>query len=144
MSPEKSKLKIKNKIFDLKYNEEYDINIFIAKLQNAIDELEDIDYELSDLVKTGILNRSLPENLLFINAFQYKNDWKQLCNYVMDVIPDIIFFNTREISKMEENKLFLIESKERMVNASTVVPLDITLMNAETKSIVDSKGNYSK
>ena len=121
MSPEKSKLKIKNKIFDLKYNEEYDINIFIAKLQNAIDELEDIDYELSDLVKTGILNRSLPENLLFINAFQYKNDWKQLCNYVMDVIPDIIFFNTREISKMEENKLFLIESKERMVNASTVV-----------------------
>jgi len=45
---------------------------------------------------------------------------------------------------MEENKLFLIESKERMVNASTVVPLDITLMNAETKSIVDSKGNYSK
>ena len=45
---------------------------------------------------------------------------------------------------MEENKLFLIESKERMVNASTVVPLDITLMNAETRPNTDSKGNHSK
>jgi len=34
---------------NLKYNEEDDINIFIDKLQNAIYELENIDYELSDL-----------------------------------------------------------------------------------------------
>ena len=116
MSPEKRKLEIKSKINNLKYNEEDDINIFIAKLQNAIDELENIDYELSDPVKAGILNRSLPENLRFINVFQYKNDWKQLCNYVKDVIPDIIFSNTREISKTEENKLFLVESQAKNRN----------------------------
>jgi len=73
MSPEKSELEIKNKINNLKYNEEDDINIFITKLQNAIDDLENIDYELSDPIKAGILNRSLPENLRFINVFQYKN-----------------------------------------------------------------------
>ena len=42
--------------------------------------------QMSDPVKAGIFNRSLPESLQFINVFQYKNDWKQLCNYVKDVI----------------------------------------------------------
>jgi len=74
MSPEKRKLEIKNKINNIKYNEEDDINIFIAKLQNSIDELENIYYVLSDSVKAGILNRSLPKILRFINVFQYKND----------------------------------------------------------------------
>jgi len=121
MSPEKRKWEIKNKINNLKYNEEDDINIFIAKLQNAIYELENTDYELSDLDKAGILNRSLPENRRFINVFQYKNDWKQLCNYVKDVIPDIIFSNTREISKMEENKLFLVESQAKNRNKNSKI-----------------------
>ena len=49
MNPQKRKLEIKNKMNNLKYNEEDDINIFIDKLQNAIYELENIDYELSDL-----------------------------------------------------------------------------------------------
>ena len=71
---------------------------------------------MSDPVKAGIFNRSLPESLQFINVFQYKNDWKQLCNYVKDVIPDIIFSNTREISKTEENKLFLVESQAKNRN----------------------------
>jgi len=53
-NPEKRKLEIKNKINNLKYNEEDDINIFIAKLNNAIDELENSDYELSNPVKAGI------------------------------------------------------------------------------------------
>lgn len=35
-SPKKRKMEIKNKINNLKYNED-DINIFITKLQNAID-----------------------------------------------------------------------------------------------------------
>ena len=111
-SPEKRKLEIKNKINSLKYNEEEDINIFIAKLQNALDELENIDYELTDTVKAGILNRSLPENLRFINVFQYKNNWKRLCDYVKDVIPDIIFSNTKETTNLDDNKLFTVESKE--------------------------------
>jgi len=121
MSPEKRKLEIMNKINNLKNNEEDNINIFIAKLQNALDELENIDYELSDPVKAGVLNRSLPENLRFINIFQYKNDWKQLCNYVKDIIPNIIFSNTREISKMEENKLFLVESQAKNWNNNSKV-----------------------
>jgi len=103
VSPEKRKMEFKN-------NEEEDINIFIAKLQNSIDELENIDYELSDSAKAGILNRCLPENLRFINFFQYKNNWKKLCNYVKDVIPDIIFSNAKEITKEDNNKLFSIES----------------------------------
>jgi len=111
-SPEKRKMEIKNKINSLKYSEEEDINIFIAKLQNAIDELENIDYELSDSAKAGILNRCLPENLRFINVFQYKNNWKGLYNYVKDVIPDIIFSNIKEITKVDDNKLFSIESSE--------------------------------
>jgi len=36
------------------------------------------------------------------------------------------------------------QEKEKMVNASTIVPLDITLTNAETKPNTDSKGNHSK
>jgi len=111
-SPEKRKLEIKNKINSLKYNEEEDSNVFIIKLQNALDEQESIDYELSDTVKAGILNRSLPENLRYINVFQYKNNRKRLCDSVKDVIPDIIFSNTKETTKMEDNRLFTVESKE--------------------------------
>ncbi|ORY20967.1 hypothetical protein LY90DRAFT_516365 [Neocallimastix californiae] len=39
-SPERRKLEIQNKISNLKYNEDQDINISMAKLQNAIEELE--------------------------------------------------------------------------------------------------------
>eukprot|EP00833_Pecoramyces_ruminatium_P007690 jgi/Orpsp1_1/1181722/evm.model.c7180000078315.1 len=39
INPEKRKMEIINKINNLKYNEEEDINIFLATLQNSIDEL---------------------------------------------------------------------------------------------------------
>jgi len=58
----------------LKYNQEVDINIFIAELQNTTDELEKIDNDIESSVKVGILNRSLPEELRGINVFQFKND----------------------------------------------------------------------
>ncbi|OUM59573.1 hypothetical protein PIROE2DRAFT_63684 [Piromyces sp. E2] len=118
-SPEKRKIEIKNKINNLKYNEDEDINIFLAKLQNTIDELEIIDHELSDTVKAGILNRALPDNLRFINVFQFKNDWKKLCNYVKDVIPDIIFSNAKETIKLEEKSLFLMRSNQTNKNKKT-------------------------
>jgi len=47
----------------LKYNPEVDINIFIAELQNTLDELEKIDNDIESSVKVGILNRGLPEEL---------------------------------------------------------------------------------
>ena len=77
---------------NLKFNKDEDINIFIVTLQNALDEYELIDNDISDPSMSGILNRSLPENLRWINVFQFKNDWNKLCEYVKNVIPDIIFF----------------------------------------------------
>jgi len=66
------KLELKNKLDNLKYNPEVDINIFISGLQNTIDELEKIDNDIKSSVKVGILNRSLPEELHWINVFQFK------------------------------------------------------------------------
>jgi len=40
----------------MKYNTDIDINIFIANLQNLIDELEKVDNDLSSSSKIGILN----------------------------------------------------------------------------------------
>jgi len=114
-SPERRKLEIQNKINNLKYNEDQDINIFMAKLQNAIEELENLDHDISDNIKAGILNRSLPENLRFINVFQYKDDWNKLCSYIKNVIPDIIFSNMKESIKQEgsDKQIFHIEQKTR-------------------------------
>ena len=112
-SPERRKLEIKNKINNLKFNEDDDINIFIATLQNAIDEYEVIDHDISDSSKAGILNRALPENLRWINVFQYKDDWNKLCDYVKNVIPDIIFSNLRETNDSKQNEsIFHLETNQ--------------------------------
>jgi len=50
------KIEINNKIEKMKYNTDIDINIFIANLQNLIDELEKVDNDLSSSSKIGILN----------------------------------------------------------------------------------------
>lgn len=44
---------------------------------------------------------------------QYKDNWNKLCNYVKDVIPDIIFSNMKETTNLEEEskQLFLVRSK---------------------------------
>jgi len=96
-------MEIKKKLNSLKYNEEQDINIFIATLQNLIDELENIDHDMEPSTKAGILNRTLPENLRFINVFQYKHDWNKLCEYVKNVISDIVFSNLKGLLKSEES-----------------------------------------
>jgi len=105
LSPERQKLNLKTKIDNLKYSEDQDINIFIAILQNYLDELENVDHDISDNVKAGILNRALPDNLRFINVFQFKNNWPKLCEYIKNVISDIVFSNMREsITRDENNK----------------------------------------
>jgi len=68
------KMELKNKLEEIKFDEDKDINIFMAELQNTIDELEKIDTDLTSSTKVGILNRALPENLRWINVFQYKDD----------------------------------------------------------------------
>eukprot|EP00833_Pecoramyces_ruminatium_P000736 jgi/Orpsp1_1/1174768/evm.model.c7180000051328.1 len=99
----------------MKYNTEIDINIFIAELQNTIDELESIDVDLEASTKAGILNRCLPEELRWINVFQYKNDWIKCSNYVKEVIPEIISSNLREsINNNNQNKsIFSLEKATR-------------------------------
>jgi len=89
----------------------------MAKLQNAIKELENLDHDISDNIKAGILNRFLPENLRFINVFQYKDDWNKLCSNIKNVIPDIIFSNMKESIKQEESdkQIFHIEQKTRFL-----------------------------
>ena len=119
-SPERRRLELKNKINSLKYSEDQDINIFMATLQNAMDELENIDHDIGNNVKAGILNRCLPDNLRFINVFQYKNDWDQLCTYVKNVIPDIVFSNLKETNNLEESQkqVFLTETQD-ITNSTT-------------------------
>ena len=90
------KMELKEKLNNSKYDEDKDINIFIANLQNLIDELERIDNDMSDSTKVGILNRSLPDNLRFINVFQYKDNWTKCCKYVKNIVPEIIFSNLKE------------------------------------------------
>ena len=82
---------LKNRINFLKFNINDDIHIYLATLQNMLDELEIIDSDISDNTKVGILNRALPENLRWINVFQFNNNWKECCNYLKRIVPDITF-----------------------------------------------------
>ena len=93
---EQLKSELKTKIENLKYNTEIDINIFIAALENIFEELEYIDTPINDEIKVGIFNRSLPENLRFINVFQFKENWVECKKYAAKIIPDIIFSNLKE------------------------------------------------
>jgi len=90
----------------------------MATLQNLIGELEIINHEIYNCIKAGMLNRSLPENLWFINVFQPKNNWVQLYKYVKkkkNEISDIVFLSLKEKIQLEESnkKLFHIQIKLR-------------------------------
>ena len=89
-------MELRKKLNELKFEEEQDINIFMADLQNTIEELEKIDEDLNTSIKVGILNRALPENLRFINVFQYNSNWEKCTYYVKDVIPQILLSNLTE------------------------------------------------
>jgi len=117
-SLKKRKQELNDKISNLKFNEDQDINIFMATLQNTIEEYENIDHDIEDSIKAGILKRELPENLRFINVFQYKDNWGRLSNYVKDVIPDIIFSNMKEHTKIEDSQkhIFLAEQNTKSNN----------------------------
>jgi len=53
----------------------------------------------------GILNRSLPKELHWINVFQFKNNWNKCSEYDKDVLPEIIFLNLKEyINNNQNNK----------------------------------------
>jgi len=112
MGEEHQKMILKDKLNKLKYNIEDDIHIFLSKFQNLIDDLERIDSDLSDNVKVGMLNRSLPENIRWVNVFQFNNDWKGCCNYLERIIPDIVF------SKIRENTI--TENQQSIFNVTTI------------------------
>jgi len=50
------------------------------------------------------MNRALPEDLRWINVFQFNNNWKECCNYLKRVIPDIGFSQLKEKRINEEKK----------------------------------------
>ena len=96
---------ITEKLNNLKYDSIIDINIFIATLENLFDELEYINKPLSEESKVGTFNRSLPENLRWINVFQFKDSWLKCREFATKVIPGIIFSNIKEKNNNKtENK----------------------------------------
>jgi len=102
------KMELRNKLENIKYNTETVINIFLAELQNIINEIEKIDNDIESNTKAGILNRALPENLRFINVFQYKDNWNKCMDYVKNVIPEIISSNLKESTKVNpQNNIYL-------------------------------------
>jgi len=76
LGEEHRKIILKNKINFLKFDINGDIHIFLATLQNMLDELEIIDSDISNNTKVGMLNRALLENIRWINVFQFNNNWK--------------------------------------------------------------------
>jgi len=113
-SVEFRRVELKNKLNELKYDEDKNINIFISEMQNLIDELESIDTDLTNCEKVGILNRSLPDHLRFINVFKYKDNWQMCSFYAREVIPEIIFSNKKESNNQKENtkNIFSLEHKK--------------------------------
>jgi len=79
-SKEQRKIELTKKIENLKFDNK-DISIFIANFQNLFNEIAKIDSEISDSSKIGILNRCLPENLRWINVFQFST-WNDCSKYV--------------------------------------------------------------
>jgi len=73
-------------------------------MENIFDELEILNYNIPDDACIGILNRSLPENLRWINVFQFRDSWESCHKYVVvKVIPDKIYSQKKE-SKLLNNQ----------------------------------------
>jgi len=102
---------------NLKNNPEIDIKILIGELQNNIDEFEKIDNDIEPSVKAGILNRSLPEELRWINVFQFKNDWNKCSEYVKDVLPEIISSNLKEFINNNQNYINIFSVENNNINS---------------------------
>jgi len=111
-SKEQLKTELKLKLENLKFHPNIDINIFIASMENIIEQLDNIDTPLTDNIKVGILNRSLPEFLRFINVFQHRDNWTECKNYTLKVIPDIIY------SHIKENKMSINENTKPITSDS--------------------------
>ena len=116
------------------------ILIFIAELQNTIDELEKINNDIKPSVKVDIFNRSLPKELRWINVFQFKNDWIKCSEYVKDVLPEIISSNLKEsINNNQNNKnIFSIEINNN-INSNKK---KLTKTKAFTKFTKNDRCNY--
>ena len=115
------KIELKKRLEKFKYNTDTDINIFITNLQNTIDELERVDSDLSTDTKIGILNRSVPDNLRWLNVFQYKKNWEKCKDYVKNIIPDIIFSNFKESTySKSNNNIFLAVNQNKNQREETI------------------------
>ena len=130
----------------MKFDTNTDINIFLANLQNHFDELEKIDNDILQSTKIGKLKRWLPENLRFINVFQY-SDWKDCCWYVKKVIPEILLSNTKESNNLSETATTTIFNINKNSNDSNKNKnINKQNSNKHTKNgrcnYCDRKGHY--
>jgi len=120
-SKEQRKIVLTNKIENLKFDNK-DISIFIANLQNLFKEISKIDSEISDSSKIGILNRCLPENLRWINVFQFST-WNDRSKFVKRVIPEINLSNIKKsiISSNQINIVFNINKNKIKTSTKTKI-----------------------
>jgi len=120
-SKEQRKIVLTNKIENLKFDNK-DISIFIANLQNLFKEISKIDSEISDSSKIGILNRCLPENLRWINVFQFST-WNDRIKFVKRVIPEINLSNIKKsiISSNQINIVFNINKNKIKTSTKTKI-----------------------
>jgi len=147
-SIEKRKLGLKEKIENTKFNMDDDINIFITTLQNDFIELEKLDHDIHDNAKVGVINRSLPQELRWINVFQYNNDWLKGCSYVKNIIPEIIFSNLKERNLPGNNTSKVVFNLENNINKRKNSKKDKEILIKKEKNVCCNycgiKGHYSK
>jgi len=134
------KLELKEKLDNMKFDPETDINIFLAGLQNTIDDLERIDSDLDSCTKVGILNRSLPENLRWVNVFQFKDDWNKCTDYIKNVIPEIISSNLTE--SKESTRAKSIFAIQKINKSGTTKPNKNSRKNPATNKTKNGRCNY--
>jgi len=144
---EQLKLELKERLDKLKYDPSIDINIFISFMENIFDELEILNYNIPDDARIGILNRSLPENLRWINVFQFRDSWESCHKYVVKVIPDIIYSQKKE-SKLLNNQVKEVlnfttnkyinkrKNNQKMVSVTYVKNMDTLPLNANSINII--------
>jgi len=87
------------------------MKIYLKYIKNMLNELEILDsfffffFFFFDNTKIWILNIALQKDLKWTNVLKFKNNWKECCNYVKRIVPDIMFSHLKEknIQKKKKN-----------------------------------------
>jgi len=83
-------------------------------------------------LKLAFLIGALPENLRYINIFQFKDDWSKCSIYVKDIIPEIISSNNIESNNIKNNT-------KNIFSAENKTPQDLQERSKTRKSFKQNK-----